>query len=37
MIRIGSQVDIVTTWKDSMIVKVRPGQKVRAAETVLVE
>ena len=37
MIRIGSQVDIVTTWKDSMTVKVRPGQKVRAAESVLVE
>jgi phosphatidylserine decarboxylase len=37
MIRMGSQVDIVTTWNDSMTVKVRPGQKVRAAETVLVE
>jgi phosphatidylserine decarboxylase len=37
LIKIGSQVDIVTTWKDSMTVKVRPGQKVRAAETVLVE
>ncbi len=37
MIKIGSQVDIVTTWKDSMTVKVRPGQKVRAAETILIE
>jgi phosphatidylserine decarboxylase len=37
MIRIGSQVDIVVTWHDSMTVKVKPGQKVFAGETILVE
>ena len=36
MIRIGSQVDVVITWKDCMQVRVRPGEKVRAGETVLV-
>ncbi|RJR46764.1 MAG: phosphatidylserine decarboxylase [Desulfobacteraceae bacterium] len=37
MIRIGSQVDMVISWKDSMKVNVRPGDKVRAGESVLIE
>ncbi|MBN1106167.1 MAG: phosphatidylserine decarboxylase [Deltaproteobacteria bacterium] len=36
MIRIGSQVDLVVPWRESMNVRVRPGQKVRAGETILV-
>ena len=37
MIRIGSQVDVVLPWCDGMKVRVRPGDRVRAGETVLVE
>lgn len=37
MIRIGSQVDVVVPWRDAMTVRVRPGDRVRAGETVLVE
>ncbi len=37
MIRIGSQVDTVLTKSPGMRVKVKPGDKVRAGETVLVE
>jgi phosphatidylserine decarboxylase len=37
MIRIGSQVDTVLTKFPGMRVKVRPGDKVRAGESVLVE
>jgi phosphatidylserine decarboxylase len=37
MIRIGSQVDLVLTWRESMNVRVRPGQRVRAGETILVD
>ncbi|MBF0495705.1 MAG: phosphatidylserine decarboxylase [Deltaproteobacteria bacterium] len=37
MIRIGSQVDLVVTWIDGMQTKVKPGDKVRAGETVLIE
>ncbi len=37
MIRIGSQVDLVISCKDSMKVNVRPGEKVRAGESVLIE
>jgi phosphatidylserine decarboxylase len=37
MIRIGSQVDVVLPWRDGMKVRVRPGDRVRAGETVLVE
>jgi phosphatidylserine decarboxylase len=37
MIRIGSQVDVVVPWRKAMIVRVRPGDRVRAGETVLVE
>ena len=36
MIRIGSQVDMVVTHLPGMEVKVRPGDKVRAGETVLI-
>jgi phosphatidylserine decarboxylase len=35
MIRIGSQVDLVVPWHDGMDVWVRPGDRVRAGETVL--
>ncbi len=37
MIRIGSQVDVVIPCTDEMRVRVRPGQRVRAGETVLVD
>jgi phosphatidylserine decarboxylase len=36
MIRIGSQVDLVVPWRADFAVMVRPGEKVRAGETVLV-
>ncbi|MBF0507925.1 MAG: phosphatidylserine decarboxylase [Deltaproteobacteria bacterium] len=36
-IKIGSQVDLVVTWIEGMQTKVKPGDKVRAGETVLVE
>jgi phosphatidylserine decarboxylase len=36
MIRVGSQVDVVVPWRDGMRVLVRPGDRVRAGETVLV-
>jgi phosphatidylserine decarboxylase len=36
MIRIGSQVDLVVPWRDSFEVLVRPGDTVRAGETILV-
>jgi len=37
MIRIGSQVDVIITCSDCMHVKVQPGDKVRAGETIIVE
>jgi phosphatidylserine decarboxylase len=37
MIRIGSQVDIVVPWREGMNVRVQPGERVRAGETVLVD
>ncbi len=37
MIRIGSQVDIVVPYIESMKIRVSPGNKVRAGETVLIE
>lgn len=37
MIRIGSQVDLVVPWREGMRVRVRPGQRVRAGETILIE
>jgi phosphatidylserine decarboxylase len=35
MIRIGSQVDLVLPWCEGMNVRVRPGDRVRAGETLL--
>jgi phosphatidylserine decarboxylase len=37
MIRIGSQVDVVVPWHEGMQVRVKPGDRVRAGETVLVD
>lgn len=37
MIRIGSQVDIVVPWRDDLRVRVAPGDRVRAGETLLVD
>jgi phosphatidylserine decarboxylase len=37
MIRVGSQVDIVIPWRDGMNVRVQPGDRVRAGETVIVD
>ncbi len=37
MIKIGSQVDIVVPYFEDMQIKVKPGDKVRAGETVLIE
>jgi len=37
MIRIGSQVDLIITYVESMDVEVRPGERVRAGETVLIK
>jgi phosphatidylserine decarboxylase len=36
MIRIGSQVDLVLPWTEDLEVAIRPGDKVRAGETILV-
>ncbi len=36
-IKIGSQVDTVISWKPTMHLRVRPGMKVRAGESILVE
>jgi phosphatidylserine decarboxylase len=37
MIRVGSQVDLVMTWKEFMSVKVKPGDRVYAGESLLIE
>lgn len=37
MIRIGSQVDVTIPWTPSMKIRVEPGAKVRAGESLLVE
>jgi phosphatidylserine decarboxylase len=37
MIRIGSQVDVVVPWRTGMTVRVSPGDRVKAGETVLIE
>lgn len=37
MIRIGSQVDVIITCSNRMNVTVRPGERVRAGETIIVE
>ncbi len=37
MIRIGSQVDLVVPWTDGMQIRVKPGDKVRAGESILIQ
>ena len=37
MIRVGSQVDLVVTWKQAMSIKVKPGDRVVAGESILIE
>ncbi len=37
MIRIGSQVDVIVTAFDGMKIRVRPGDRVRGGETILIE
>jgi phosphatidylserine decarboxylase len=37
MIRIGSQVDVVLPWREGLAVRVRPGERVRAGETILAD
>ncbi|HXX82966.1 MAG TPA: phosphatidylserine decarboxylase [Casimicrobiaceae bacterium] len=37
MIRIGSQVDVIIPWRKDWNVRVRPGDRVRAGETVMVD
>ena len=36
MIRIGSQVDLVAPYKMGMNILVKPGDRVRAGETILI-
>jgi hypothetical protein len=36
MIRVGSQVDVVIPWRESFDVRVHPGDRVVAGETVIV-
>lgn len=35
MIRVGSQVDLIVPWRESFDVKVKPGDRVTAGETIL--
>lgn len=37
MIRIGSQVDLIVPWRPELAARVRPGERVRAGETILVQ
>ncbi len=37
IIRIGSQVDLVIPWHEAMRIRVQPGDKVRAGESLLIE
>jgi phosphatidylserine decarboxylase len=37
MIRIGSQVDLIVPWRNGLEVRVEPGAKVRAGETILIQ
>jgi phosphatidylserine decarboxylase len=37
MIRIGSQVDLVVTWLPGMRIRVKPGDKTYAGETILID
>jgi phosphatidylserine decarboxylase len=36
MIRVGSQVDLILPWSDDFSVRVKPGDRVRAGETIVV-
>jgi hypothetical protein len=36
MIRIGSQVDLIVPQRASFEIRVRPGDRVRAGETILI-
>jgi phosphatidylserine decarboxylase len=36
MIRVGSQVDLIVPWREGLEPRVRPGDRVRAGETILV-
>ncbi len=36
MIRVGSQVDLIVSWRPDLEVRVRPGDKVVAGETILI-
>lgn len=36
MIRIGSQVDLIVPWQSGLTLRVRPGDRVRAGETILI-
>jgi phosphatidylserine decarboxylase len=36
MIRIGSQVDLIVPWQSGLALRVRPGDRVRAGETILI-
>ena len=36
MIRIGSQVDLIVPWREGLQAQVRPGDRVRAGETILI-
>jgi phosphatidylserine decarboxylase len=37
IIRIGSQVDLVVTWKEGMTIRTKPGDRVYAGESILIE
>ena len=36
MIRVGSQVDLIVPWRDGLVARVHPGERVRAGETIVV-
>jgi len=37
MIRVGSQVDVVVPWKEGMTIRAKPGDRVYAGESILIE
>jgi phosphatidylserine decarboxylase len=37
MIRVGSQVDLVLPWRPDLTARVKPGDRVRAGETILIQ
>jgi phosphatidylserine decarboxylase len=36
MIRVGSQVDLIVPWREGYEVRVRPGDRVSAGETIVI-